>query len=195
MIIRVRMAIKEPMSKFQEIINQVLAYVNQKQLPKHIKIRLIAYYYHRFRKNYFREKTIMLTLSGNEIFNFKIPYIFLPVINISIFDLEYLRQEIALESCHRLVENVSMFRNLPKTILRNIVKNLKFELYLPNDVIVKAGAHGDCMFFLSAGTVAVLTPTGKEVLLSILKHYSIKNQTSISYNLIYINFYLKHSNH
>lgn len=76
MIIRVRMAIKEPMSKFQEIINQVLAYVNQKQLPKHIKIRLIAYYYHRFRKNYFREKTIMLTLSGNEIFNFKIPYIF-----------------------------------------------------------------------------------------------------------------------
>lgn len=77
---------------------------------------------------------------------------------------EHLRQEIALESCHRLVENVSMFRNLPKNILRNIVKNLKFELYLPNDVIVKAGAHGDCMFFLSAGTVAVLTPTGKEVL-------------------------------
>ncbi|XP_031774299.1 potassium/sodium hyperpolarization-activated cyclic nucleotide-gated channel 1-like [Apis florea] len=139
MIIRVRMAIKEPISKFQEIINQVLAYVNQKQLPKHIKIRLVAYYYHRFRKNYFREKTIMLTLS------------------------EYLRQEIALESCHRLVENVSMFKNLPKTILRNIVKNLKFELYLPNDVIVKAGAHGDCMFFLSAGTVAVLTPTGKEI--------------------------------
>lgn len=187
MIIRVRMAIKEPISKFQEIINQVLAYVNQKQLPKHIKIRLVAYYYHRFRKNYFREKTIMLTLSGNEISNIKIPYIFLPMINISIFDLEYLRQEIALESCHRLVENVSMFKNLPKTILRNIVKNLKFELYLPNDVIVKAGAHGDCMFFLSAGTVAVLTPTGKEVLLLILKRYSIKNQfqTSISYNLIY----------
>ncbi|XP_061931564.1 potassium/sodium hyperpolarization-activated cyclic nucleotide-gated channel 2 [Apis cerana] len=139
MIIRVRMGIKEPTSKFQEIINQLFAYVNQKQLPKHIKIRLVAYYYHRFRKNYFREKTIMLTLS------------------------EHLRQEIALESCHRLVENVSMFRNVPKSLLRNIVKNLKFELYLPNDVIVKAGAHGDCMFFLSAGTVAVLTPTGKEI--------------------------------
>ncbi|KAG9434111.1 potassium/sodium hyperpolarization-activated cyclic nucleotide-gated channel 1-like [Apis mellifera carnica] len=139
MIIRIRMGMKESTSKFQEIINQLLAYVNQKQLPKHIKIRLVAYYYHRFRKNYFREKTIMLTIS------------------------EHLRQEIALESCHRLVENVSMFRNLPKNILRNIVKNLKFELYLPNDVIVKAGAHGDCMFFLSAGTVAVLTPTGKEI--------------------------------
>lgn len=71
MIIRVRMGIKESTSKFQEIINQLFAYVNQKQLPKHIKIRLEAYYYHRFRKNYFREKTIMLTLSGNDIFNLR----------------------------------------------------------------------------------------------------------------------------
>ncbi|RLU15133.1 hypothetical protein DMN91_013020 [Ooceraea biroi] len=46
---------------------------------------------------------------------------------------------------------------------KSIVKNLKFELYLPNDVIVKAGAQGDCMFFLSSGTVTVLTPTGKEI--------------------------------
>lgn len=84
MIIRVRMGIKEPTSKFQEIINQLFAYVNQKQLPKHIKIRLVAYYYHRFRKNYFREKTIMLTLSGNEISNFTILYIFPLMINISI---------------------------------------------------------------------------------------------------------------
>lgn len=43
------------------------------------------------------------------------------------------------------------------------MKNLKFELYLPNDVIIKAGSQGDCMFFLFSGTVVVLTPTGKEV--------------------------------
>lgn len=43
------------------------------------------------------------------------------------------------------------------------MKNLKFELFLPNEVIIKAGTQGDCMFFLSSGTVAVLTPTGKEV--------------------------------
>lgn len=78
-------------------------------------------------------------------------------------NLEQLRQEIALQSSHRLVENVAIFKDLPKYVLRSIIKNLKFELYLPNDVIIKAGAYGDCMFFLSAGTVAVLTPTGKEV--------------------------------
>jgi len=58
---------------------------------------------------------------------------------------------------------VAIFKNLPKNVLQSIVKNLKFELYLPNEVIIKAGTQGDCMFFLSSGTVAVLTPTGKEV--------------------------------
>lgn len=61
------------------------------------------------------------------------------------------------------MENVAVFRSLPKDILVSIVAHLKFELYLPNDVIVKAGTQGDCMFFLASGTVAVLTPTGKEV--------------------------------
>ena len=77
--------------------------------------------------------------------------------------LEELREEILLHSCRRLVENVAVFRNLPKDILASIVANLKFELYLPNDVIVKAGAQGDCMFFLASGSIAVFTPIGKEV--------------------------------
>lgn len=58
---------------------------------------------------------------------------------------------------------MSIFNNLPRDILQPIIKSLKFELYLPNEVIIKAGTQGDCMFFLSSGTVAVLTPTGKEV--------------------------------
>ncbi|EGI60569.1 Potassium/sodium hyperpolarization-activated cyclic nucleotide-gated channel 4 [Acromyrmex echinatior] len=77
--------------------------------------------------------------------------------------LKPLREEIAFESCRRLIENVDIFKNLPRNILQSIVKRLKFELYLPNDVIIKAGTQGDCMYFLASGTVAVLTPTGKEV--------------------------------
>jgi len=88
------------------------------------------------------------------------------------FFAEPLREEIALQSCRRLIENVAIFKNLPRDVLQLIVKHLKFELYLPNDIIIKAGSQGDCMYFLSSGTVAVLTPTGKEV--SFLK-YSILN--------------------
>lgn len=68
-----------------------------------------------------------------------------------------------MQSCRRLVENVTLFKNVPQDILKSIIKNLKFELYLRNDVIIRAGSIGDCMFFLSIGTVSVLTPTGKEV--------------------------------
>ncbi|XP_043521058.1 potassium/sodium hyperpolarization-activated cyclic nucleotide-gated channel 1-like [Frieseomelitta varia] len=139
MLIQIKAGRMASKLKFQEIINQLGAYTCQKQLPAHMKIRLLAYYYCRFRNSYFREKNILSQLS------------------------ERLRQEIAFQSSHRLIENVAIFKELPKSVLRLIVKHLKFELYLPNDVIVKAGAVGDCMFFLSAGTVAVLTPTGKEI--------------------------------
>ncbi|XP_043255158.1 potassium/sodium hyperpolarization-activated cyclic nucleotide-gated channel 1-like [Colletes gigas] len=139
MLIQIKAIRKASKSKFLEIMNQLTAYTRQKQLPPQMKNRLLAYYQYRFRNSYFREKWLLSHLS------------------------ESLCQEIALQSSHRLVQNVAIFKMLPEHVLRMIVKNLKFELYLPNDVIVKSGAQGDCMFFLSAGTVAVLTPTGKEI--------------------------------
>ncbi|XP_012522161.2 potassium/sodium hyperpolarization-activated cyclic nucleotide-gated channel 1 [Monomorium pharaonis] len=139
MLLRIKVERKSSESKFQGLIDQVKAYTRQKQLLPHMKKRLLAYYRYRFKNTYFRGKRILLDLT------------------------EPLREEIALQSCRRLIENVAIFKNLPKNVLQLIVKNLKFELYLPNDVIIKAGTQGDCMFFLSSGTVAVLTPTGKEM--------------------------------
>lgn len=40
---------------------------------------------------------------------------------------------------------------------------LKEETFLPNDIIMKAGMIGDCMFFLARGTVAVFAVYGKEI--------------------------------
>ncbi|XP_018396305.1 PREDICTED: potassium/sodium hyperpolarization-activated cyclic nucleotide-gated channel 1-like [Cyphomyrmex costatus] len=139
MFLRIKAERKSSESKFQELIDQVKAYTRQKQLLSHMKKRLLAYYHYRFKNTYFRSKRILSDLT------------------------EPLREEIAFQSCRRLIENVAIFKNLPRNVLQSIVKNLKFELYLQNDVIIKAGAQGDCMFFLSSGTVAVLTPTGKEM--------------------------------
>ncbi|XP_011689359.1 PREDICTED: potassium/sodium hyperpolarization-activated cyclic nucleotide-gated channel 1-like isoform X2 [Wasmannia auropunctata] len=139
MFLHIKAERKSSESKFQELIDQVKAYTRQKQLLPHMKKRLLAYYHYRFKNTYFRSKRILSDLT------------------------ESLREEIALQSCRRLIENVAIFKNLPRNVLQSIVKHLKFELYLPNDVIIKAGSQGDCMFFLSSGTVAVLTPTGKEM--------------------------------
>ncbi|XP_012055319.1 PREDICTED: potassium/sodium hyperpolarization-activated cyclic nucleotide-gated channel 1-like [Atta cephalotes] len=130
---------KSSQSKFQELIDQVKAYTRHKQLLPHMKKRLLAYYHYRFKDTYFHSKQILSDLT------------------------EPLREEIALQSCRRLIENVAIFKNLPRDVLQLIVKHLKFELYLPNDIIIKAGSQGDCMYFLSSGTVAILTPTGKEM--------------------------------
>ncbi|CAB0033857.1 unnamed protein product [Trichogramma brassicae] len=126
-------------SKYEQVLNQVAAYSRQKQLPTYMKQRIMTYYRYRFRNSYFREETLLSHLSDS------------------------LRQEVILHSCKKLVESVEIFHNLPKSILTLVVTHLKRELYLAKDMIIKAGTQGDCMFFLSSGTVAILTPTGKEV--------------------------------
>lgn len=56
-----------------------------------------------------------------------------------------------------------MLKDLPTNILNEIAKRLKLEVFLPNDIIIKAGTFGDAMYFILYGTVAVFTLTGKEV--------------------------------
>lgn len=69
-------------------------------------------------------------------------------------------------SCRKLVENVEFFQNLPISLLVRIVLCLKVEVFLVNDVIVRTNTVGDSMYFISSGTVAVYTSSGKEVLFS-----------------------------
>jgi hypothetical protein len=171
--------------KYQELMQQLKSYSEQKQLLPHMKDRLLEYYYHRFRNSYFREERILAELTGNlqPIMKFlsMIAWIsFLLASPISNWNfLETLRQETALRSCRRLIEKVMLFQDLPKKALQSIVSKLKLELYLPNDVIVKAGTQGDCMYFISYGIVAILTPTGKEVDSSALLriHYEKKDSS------------------
>lgn len=79
--------------------------------------------------------------------------------------VERLRREINVFCYRRLVDSVSIFKDMPQHIIVDIVNSLKPEIFLPNDIIVKAGTIGECMYFLASGTVCVVTPTGREVFL------------------------------
>lgn len=68
-----------------------------------------------------------------------------------------------MHSCRQLVENVGFFKNLPIALLVRIVSCLRSEVYLVNDVIIKANTPGDSMFFIASGTVAIYTTSGREV--------------------------------
>lgn len=68
-----------------------------------------------------------------------------------------------MNTCRKLVEDVSFFKNLPMSLLVRIVSSLSYDIFLTNDVIAKVGTIGNSMYFISNGTVAVYSNHGKEV--------------------------------
>lgn len=125
--------------KYQDIMAQLKQYMKYRQLPYSTQHRIVAYYEFCFQQRYFNEAEILNTLSS------------------------HMRQEIGMHVCRKLVENVAFFNNLPLSLLTRIVALLKSEIFLTNDVIVRANQPGDCMYFIASGTVAIYTGSGKEV--------------------------------
>lgn len=126
-------------TKYQARMNQLNEFMKNKKLPLAMRDRLVQYYEHRYQKKYFKEEVITGILSEN------------------------LRKEVNINVCRQLVNIVNIFSDLPPNILSDVLGHLKPEVYLPNDIIIKAGTVGDCMYFLSSGTVSVHTPSGREV--------------------------------
>lgn len=77
-----------------------------------------------------------------------------------------------MHACKKLVENVIFFRNLPLNLLVRIISCLRIEVFLVNDVIIRANTPGASMYFISTGTVAIYTKSGKEVSLQYFKNIS-----------------------
>ena len=125
--------------QYQASVAQLKKYMRHKQLPRSVQRRFITYYEFRYQHRYFREAEILHTISSQ------------------------MRQEIGMHSCRKLVENVTFFNNLPILLLTRIVAILKSEIFLANDVIVRANQLGDCMYFIATGTVAIYTNSGREI--------------------------------
>ncbi|CAH1964372.1 unnamed protein product [Acanthoscelides obtectus] len=74
-----------------------------------------------------------------------------------------LKRDINLHQCKSLIQNVSLFSHLTAEEVSNVIEALKPEIFLPKDTVMLAGTYGDRMFFISSGTVAVYTHSGREV--------------------------------
>ncbi|CAH1376702.1 unnamed protein product [Tenebrio molitor] len=126
-------------TKFYEMMSQVDSFMTAHQFPLVLQKKLQDYYHYKYRGRYVNESRIEKFIS------------------------EKLRKEIKYHDCRRLVNSVNIFEHLPQEILEDILSYLKQEIYLASDVIIKAGTVGDGMYFLSSGTVAVSSPSGKEI--------------------------------
>ncbi|KAK9753927.1 5prime-nucleotidase, C-terminal domain [Popillia japonica] len=100
----------------------------------------IMYYEYRFRKRYFREQSIMATLS------------------------EHLRYEIKLCTSRHLIGKVAIFKGLSKGVVGSIIGGLNLDIYLSNDVIIHSDTFVENWYLISYGTVAVVHKNGVEII-------------------------------
>ncbi|KAI4454783.1 i[[h]] channel isoform e [Holotrichia oblita] len=127
-------------SKYEELMRQLYHYLKFKRMPLHIHLRLQMYYEYRFRKRYFREQSIMATLS------------------------EHLRYEIKLCTSRHLIGKVAIFKGLSKGVVGSIIGRLNLDIYLANDVIIQCDTLVEHWFLISYGTVAVVHKNGVEII-------------------------------
>ncbi|XP_076662351.1 potassium/sodium hyperpolarization-activated cyclic nucleotide-gated channel 1 [Halictus rubicundus] len=122
-----------------KIIQQLQEYMRYKELPQALQRRLLVYYMYRNKKRFERNKKIIEEVSP------------------------YLRKELILHNYMRLVSKVKLFKNLPERVVALLTGSVRSEIYMSGDKVVKAGTRGESLYFITSGTVAVYTATGKEV--------------------------------
>ncbi|XP_063915772.1 potassium/sodium hyperpolarization-activated cyclic nucleotide-gated channel 2-like [Zophobas morio] len=125
--------------KYQEVISQVNSYMSAKHFPVSIQSKVRHFYDHRYQGKYLNEQRVEKFIS------------------------EKLKKEIKYHECRKLIRSVAIFQKLPQEIMENILPYLKKELYMPGDTVISAGTIGECMYFMSTGTVSVVSPSGKEI--------------------------------
>lgn len=67
-----------------------------------------------------------------------------------------LRLEIALFLNKDILEKVSLFKNADGVFIHEVIEELEPLVFLPGDFVIRQGEFGDCMYFLSSGSVEVI---------------------------------------
>uniref|UniRef100_A0AAV2MD70 Cyclic nucleotide-binding domain-containing protein n=1 Tax=Knipowitschia caucasica TaxID=637954 RepID=A0AAV2MD70_KNICA len=128
--------------QYQEKYKQVEQYMSFHKLPADVRQKIHEYYEHRFQGKMFDEENILGELS------------------------EPLKEEIVSFNCRSLVANMPLFANADPNFVTAVLTKLRFEVFQPNDFIIREGTVGRKMYFIQHGRVSVLTRGNKETKLS-----------------------------
>lgn len=67
-----------------------------------------------------------------------------------------LRMEITLYLNRGILSKVSLFKDADELFIHEIIEELEPLVFLPGDFVIRQGEFGDCMYFLSTGSVEVI---------------------------------------
>ncbi|XP_068627093.1 potassium/sodium hyperpolarization-activated cyclic nucleotide-gated channel 1-like [Battus philenor] len=138
-LLKIYMTYYNSSTRFHGLMSQMEAFMQHKQLPAQLKKRLREFYTYRYQEKYYKEDDTLNCLS------------------------DQLRHEIILHTCFKLVNRLPILEGLPASVVGAVLGCLKPEVYLPNDLVMRAGDTGDCMYFIANGTVAVYSLKGAEI--------------------------------
>ncbi|KAA0702561.1 Hyperpolarization-activated cation channel 4 [Triplophysa tibetana] len=110
--------------QYQEKYKQVEQYMSFHKLPADVRQKIHEYYEHRFQGKMFDEDNILGELS------------------------DPLKEEIVSFNCRSLVANMPLFANADPNFVTAVLTKLKFEVFQPNDFIIREGTVGRKMYFI-----------------------------------------------
>ncbi|XP_026858127.2 potassium/sodium hyperpolarization-activated cyclic nucleotide-gated channel 2 [Electrophorus electricus] len=128
--------------QYQEKYKQVEQYMSFHKLPADMRQRIHDYYEHRFQGKMFDEESILGELS------------------------DQLKEDIVSYNCRGLVANMPLFSNADPHFVTVLLTKLRFEVFLPGDIIIREGTLGRKMYFIQHGFVTIVTSDMKEKILS-----------------------------
>lgn len=102
----------------------------------------------------------------------------IPSFILKIFYLFFLiQQEIVNFNCRKLVATMPLFANADPNFVTGMLSKLKFEVFQPNDYIIREGTVGKKMYFIQHGVASVITKFNKEMKLTDGSYFGGKNKT------------------
>ena len=78
-----------------------------------------------------------------------------------------LKLSVALHINRGIIEKVPIFENAGEDLIRDIIMNLRPVVFTPGDVVVRAGELGFDMYFISRGSVDVVSADGRRVFVTL----------------------------
>ncbi|KAG2465504.1 HCN1 protein, partial [Polypterus senegalus] len=79
---------------------------------------------------------------------------------------QYQEKEIVNFNCRKLVATMPLFANADPNFVTGMLSKLKFEVFQPNDYIIREGTVGKKMYFIQHGVASVITKLNKEMKLT-----------------------------
>ncbi|GAU89031.1 hypothetical protein RvY_01629 [Ramazzottius varieornatus] len=117
--------------QYREKWKQVEEYMAYRKLPRPLRVKIGDFYEHRFQGKIFDEEAILGELN------------------------DPIRELIINYNCRDLVSSVPFFSHADPNFVTAIITKLKYEFFLPDDIIVREGTLGNKMYFIQEGLVEI----------------------------------------